>query len=167
MISKNWFNNSDVSPLFTGGNVRYSCEATIAVAVDTPPSLSCPLSNSDLRTPHLYQQSPTAPVYIMSQPASPFPTQSSYYSTPTMPHTTLNADTPPPPPPKPSSHEPSRGGTPQNMVSLPTPQQPTSGYPSEFQSAGTQQSSYPQTNPLPAPPTIEEGWLPEVVKDKS
>ncbi|KAJ5660084.1 hypothetical protein N7507_006535 [Penicillium longicatenatum] len=104
----------------------------------------------------------------MSQPASPFPTHSSYYSTPTMPHTTMNADTPPPPPPKPSSHEASRGGTPQNMSSLPAPQQPTaSGYPPDIQAAGTQVTPYPLPTPLPAPPTIEEGWLPEVVKDKS
>ncbi|KAJ6036177.1 hypothetical protein N7540_000456 [Penicillium herquei] len=103
----------------------------------------------------------------MSQPASPYPTQSSFYSTPTMMNPALNADTPPPPPPKPSSHEASRGGTPQN-ASMPAPQQPTSsGYRPDAQMISAQQSPYPQQGPLPAPPTIEEGWLPEEVKDKS
>ncbi|KAJ5777487.1 Modifier of rudimentary Modr [Penicillium odoratum] len=101
----------------------------------------------------------------MSQPASPFPAQSSYYSTPTMANPTLHTDTPPPPPPKPSSHEASRGGTPQNMTSIPAPQQTTSSYPGDNQAFT--QSSHSQPTLLPAPPTIAEGWLPEVVKDKS
>ncbi|KAJ5946644.1 hypothetical protein N7454_003483 [Penicillium verhagenii] len=103
----------------------------------------------------------------MSQTPSPFPTQTSYYSAPTMTNP-INADTPPPPPPKPSSHEASRGGTPQNMSSLPTPQQPRPyGYSPDTQFTGAQQPAYLQTTPLPAPPTIEEGWLPELVKAKS
>ncbi|KAJ5212569.1 Modifier of rudimentary Modr [Penicillium cinerascens] len=80
----------------------------------------------------------------MSQSASPYPTQSSFYSTPPMSNPALNADTPPPPPPKPISHEASRA-------------------------QAAHQLEYHQTQPasLPAPPTIEEGWLPELVKDKS
>ncbi|OQD77543.1 hypothetical protein PENDEC_c002G05812 [Penicillium decumbens] len=98
----------------------------------------------------------------MSQPASPYPTQSSFYSTPPMSNPALNTDTPPPPPPKPSSHEASRGGTPQN-TSMPTPQPTQASYQPEYQQAYHQ----PQTASLPKPPTIEEGWLPELVKDKS
>ncbi|GLI73442.1 hypothetical protein PoHVEF18_001659 [Penicillium ochrochloron] len=105
----------------------------------------------------------------MSQPASPYPTQSSFYSTPPIMNSSINPDTPPPPPPKPSSHEASRRGTPQNMSAMPTPQQPQPGYRPDPHSTINQQSQY-QVNAaqsLPAPPTIEEGWLPDIVKDKS
>ncbi|KAJ5131847.1 Modifier of rudimentary Modr [Penicillium atrosanguineum] len=95
----------------------------------------------------------------MSQSASPFPTQPSFYSTPPMSHPALNADTPPPPPPKPSSHEASRGGTPQNTSMAPQPQ---ASYQPDAQAYYQNQQT-----PLPAPPSIEEGWLPEFVKDKS
>ncbi|KAJ6131139.1 Modifier of rudimentary Modr [Penicillium sp. IBT 18751x] len=94
----------------------------------------------------------------MSQSASPFPTQPSFYSTPPMSHPALNADTPPPPPPKPNSHDASRGGTPQNTSMPPQP----ASYQPDVQ-------AYYQSQPisLPAPPSIEEGWVPEIVKDKS
>lgn len=126
-----------------------------------PPSLS--------GIPHL--QLPSEPHtnnhLAMSQSASPYPAQSSFYSTPPMVNSALNTDTPPPPPPKPSSHEASRGNTPQNMTSIPAPQQTPAGYRADSQGAGVQQTPYSQPAPLPAPPTVEEGWLPEIVKDKS
>ncbi|CAG8037354.1 unnamed protein product [Penicillium olsonii] len=82
----------------------------------------------------------------MSQ-LSPLP-QSPFYS-PSM--NSVNPDTPPPPPPKPSSQN-SRIGTPQNM-SAAEPNQP--------------HMANPQQPYMPNPPTIEEGWLPDQVKDKS
>lgn len=118
----------------------------------SPTSLSDPHTNNHL---------------AMSQSASPYPAQSSFYSTPPMVNSALNTDTPPPPPPKPSSHEASRGNTPQNMTSIPAPQQTPAGYRADSQVAGVQQTPYAQPTPLPAPPTVEEGWLPELVKDKS
>lgn len=99
----------------------------------------------------------------MSQSTSPYPTQSSFYSNPPMMNASINPDTPPPPPPKPGSHEASRGGTPQNMSSMPTPQPPQPMRPDT--QTNFQQASYTPTS-LPAPPTIEEGWLPELVKEK-
>jgi hypothetical protein len=128
------------------------------------PQLSCP---------HLQLPNPTLPptphfTVVMSQPASPYPTQSSFYSTPPIMNPSINPDTPPPPPPKPSSHETSRRGTPQNTSSLQPPQQPQPGYRPD--SSNLQQANYPVNHPpqsLPAPPTVEEGWLPDIVKDKS
>ncbi|KAL5358264.1 hypothetical protein BJX96DRAFT_39030 [Aspergillus floccosus] len=70
----------------------------------------------------------------------------------------LNSDTPPPPPPKPSSHEASRGGTPQ-IHSPATPQMNANRYPSPMANQ--------QINVLPRPPTVEEGWLPDEMKEKS
>ncbi|OGM39572.1 hypothetical protein ABOM_011780 [Aspergillus bombycis] len=79
---------------------------------------------------------------------------------------TLNSDTPPPPPPKPTSHEASRRGTPQLNASLPgTPQS------HERYRADATMHRYSNPNPtgtsLPRPPTVDEGWLPENVKEKS
>ncbi|KAJ5160472.1 Modifier of rudimentary Modr [Penicillium canariense] len=105
----------------------------------------------------------------MSQPASPYPTQSSFYSTPPIMNPSINPDTPPPPPPKPSSHEASRGGTPQNRSSMSTPLQAQPGHRPD-PPASSIQAQYQITSPsapLPAPPSIEEGWLPDIVKDKS
>lgn len=72
----------------------------------------------------------------------------------------MNPDTPPPPPPKPNSHEASRRGTPQN----------TSAQAWQPDQTGPHQGAYPN-NPqlpyIPDPPTIEEGWLPDLVSDKS
>ncbi|EAW07862.1 vacuolar protein sorting family 37 protein [Aspergillus clavatus NRRL 1] len=90
----------------------------------------------------------------------------------------LNSDTPPPPPPKPSSHETSRGGTPQINQSLPgTPQQQFRGSyhapdgrneGSRFQALSvTEAGGISTLNNVPPAPTVEEGWLPDVVKDKS
>ncbi|KAJ5158994.1 Modifier of rudimentary Modr [Penicillium coprophilum] len=92
----------------------------------------------------------------MSQPPSPYPPQSPFYSQAMNP---IHADTPPPPPPKPNSHEASRRGTPQNTSTHWQPDNQT----------GTQQSAYPNNAQpyMPEPPTIEEGWLPDLVSDKS
>ncbi|KAJ5459133.1 hypothetical protein N7530_011077 [Penicillium desertorum] len=95
----------------------------------------------------------------MSQPPSPFPPQSQFYSSQIM--NPVNPDTPPPPPPKPSSHETSRRGTPQNTSAQ-------AWQPDNQPSA--QQGTYannPQHPYIPNPPTIEEGWLPDLVSDKS
>ncbi|KNG79972.1 hypothetical protein ANOM_011764, partial [Aspergillus nomiae NRRL 13137] len=77
---------------------------------------------------------------------------------------TLNADTPPPPPPKPTSHEASRRGTPQLHASQPgTPQ-------SQRYRADASMHAATNINPgtsLPRPPTVDEGWIPEIVKEKS
>ncbi|KAL4905816.1 hypothetical protein BDW74DRAFT_177516 [Aspergillus multicolor] len=81
----------------------------------------------------------------------------------------LHADTPPPPPPKPGSHEASRGGTPQvNSPSPATPQLPPQGQygPDVANRYINPSTGIPATN-APQPPAIEEGWLPEGVKDKS
>ncbi|EYE91248.1 vacuolar protein sorting family 37 protein [Aspergillus ruber CBS 135680] len=82
----------------------------------------------------------------------------------------INADTPPPPPPKPSSHDVSRNGTPQMNPVLPIP--PSQAYQEGYsqgraraQSVNAAQSPAPGN--LPRPPTVEEGWLPDVVRDKS
>lgn len=90
----------------------------------------------------------------MSQPPSPFPPQSQFYSSSQIMNP-VNPDTPPPPPPKPSSHEASRRGTPQNMSA-----------PHVYQPDHTQPPNIQQPY-IPDPPTIEEGWLPDLVKDKS
>ncbi|KAL5045710.1 hypothetical protein BDW71DRAFT_207977 [Aspergillus fruticulosus] len=81
----------------------------------------------------------------------------------------LHADTPPPPPPKPGSHEASRGGTPQvSSPSLAAPQLHQQG---QHGPDVTNQYLNPSTiTPImnaPRPPTIEEGWLPEGIKEKS
>ncbi|KAL2817844.1 hypothetical protein BJX63DRAFT_419462 [Aspergillus granulosus] len=82
---------------------------------------------------------------------------------------TMNADTPPPPPPKPSSHEASRRGTPQ--VNSPAPGTPQLFQQSQYgpgaQTQHTRHLSLNQANPPTRPPTVEENWLPEGVKDKS
>jgi hypothetical protein len=73
----------------------------------------------------------------------------------------VNPDTPPPPPPKPNNHETSRRGTPQNTS--------TQAWQSDNQ-PGAHQGTYtnnPQQPYIPDPPTIEEGWLPDLVSDKS
>ncbi|KAE8348756.1 hypothetical protein BDV28DRAFT_78797 [Aspergillus coremiiformis] len=82
----------------------------------------------------------------------------------------LHSDTPPPPPPKPSSHEASRRGTPQ-LTSLPaTPQPFHAPYGADATTMQTGHRDPLNTNPgtsLPKPPTVEEGWLPQNVKEKS
>ena len=83
----------------------------------------------------------------------------------------LNADTPPPPPPKPSSHDVSRNGTPQTNPALPVT--PSQAYQEGYQSQDKVRAQFvnaaqsPAPGNLPRPPTVEEGWLPDVVRDKS
>ncbi|OJJ49620.1 hypothetical protein ASPZODRAFT_12744 [Penicilliopsis zonata CBS 506.65] len=104
----------------------------------------------------------------MSQSSTPYPTPSAFYTpTPRATHSPLNPDTPPPPPPKPSSHEASRRGTPQASISFPpgSQQQPREGFPGPAAGPGANPASIPAV--LPEPPSIEEGWLPEIIKDKS
>ncbi|KAJ5576478.1 hypothetical protein N7535_003404 [Penicillium sp. DV-2018c] len=86
----------------------------------------------------------------MSQPPSPFLPQSPFYTSQTM-----NPDIPPPPPPKPNSHEASRGGTPQTTAA------------DTHHPPNTQQGASPANQYLADPPAIEEGWLPDLVTDKS
>jgi U5 snRNP spliceosome subunit len=91
----------------------------------------------------------------------------------------IDLDTPPPPPPKPSSHEASRRGTPQTGPPLPRPPQSLSQDRAQTQITEGQSTvtGVPSTtdgvyNPgteasQPQPPSVEEGWLPDIVKDKS
>ncbi|KAF2691066.1 hypothetical protein K458DRAFT_288539 [Lentithecium fluviatile CBS 122367] len=79
----------------------------------------------------------------------------------------FNPSTPPPPPPKPSAHS-SRTATPRNGPPLPPPQSQSQPYHS--QQAPTQ--NYAQTSSAPGSehPIVEppdDGWLPDVLKDKS
>ncbi|BAE60980.1 hypothetical protein BDV35DRAFT_136183 [Aspergillus flavus] len=80
---------------------------------------------------------------------------------------TLNSDTPPPPPPKPTSHEASRRGTPQLNPSLPGTPQTLHERPYRADTTMHRYSTATNPNALPRPPTVEEGWLPENVKEKS
>lgn len=106
----------------------------------------------------------------MSQfPSSSYPPSSSpfYSSAIPMMNPALNTDTPPPPPPKPGSHEASQGGTPQINPVIPS-QVSQDGYQAQESLREVDQSFQPQADaPLPKPPTVEEGWLPDVVQDKS
>ncbi|GAD96644.1 conserved hypothetical protein [Paecilomyces variotii No. 5] len=91
----------------------------------------------------------------------------------------IDPDTPPPPPPKPSSHEASRRGTPQTGPPLPRPPlsvsqagiqpQTSSGQPTATRVPSTIEGLYdPNTEASqPQPPSVEERWLPDIVKDKS
>ncbi|KAI9726393.1 MAG: hypothetical protein M1834_009056 [Cirrosporium novae-zelandiae] len=94
----------------------------------------------------------------------PFPTASPTASTfPTS--LPIDPNAPPPPPPKPSSHETSRLGTPQAGPPLPPPP------PIEQSSQSNRNSQYADqisesTTPAPSP-LPEEGWVPEILKDKS
>ena len=104
----------------------------------------------------------------MSQlPFSSYPPSSS--AIPAM-QTALNPDTPPLPPPKPGSHEASRGATPQTSTALPVASQASQEW---YQAQPGNGRSAPPANiahvnePLPKPPTVEEGCLPDAVRDKS
>ncbi|KAL4781002.1 hypothetical protein BJX76DRAFT_26089 [Aspergillus varians] len=82
----------------------------------------------------------------------------------------FHADTPPPPPPKPSSHEASRRGTPQ--VNSPSPATPQLFQQGQYGLDVTSQhpsASAANTNlaNIPSPPTVEDGWLPDDIKEKS
>lgn len=116
----------------------------------------------------------TGVVYSFTVQLSHTPLLPIHHKRPNM-NPSLNPDTPPPPPPKPSSHEVSRMGTPQTNQPLPPFQyegqysqdrnsQPGNGSQSPYISTLNYPNS--QSN-LPKPPTVEEGWLPDKVKDKS
>jgi hypothetical protein len=91
----------------------------------------------------------------------------------------VDSETPPPPPPKPDSHEASRrstplaGGFPLPRSSPPGQSQEYQGairnYPNDNQLAANPSQAYgsevPQT--LAEPPRLEEGWLPDIVKNKT
>lgn len=86
--------------------------------------------------------------------------------------TALNPDTPPLPPPKPGSHEASRGATPQTSSALPVAPSQASQEWYQAQSGNGRSAQSPANiahanEPLPKPPTVEEGWLPDAVRDKS
>ncbi|MCJ1400156.1 hypothetical protein MMC11_003360 [Xylographa trunciseda] len=101
---------------------------------------------------------PSLPPYPQELPASS-------YSSPPPPLASLpfNASTPPPPPPKPSSHETSRISTPQHGPPLPPP--PAHNSHDEHQ----QQLRYADgvSGASAPPPGLDDGWLPDTVKDKS
>ncbi|KAL2832063.1 hypothetical protein BDW59DRAFT_139633 [Aspergillus cavernicola] len=77
----------------------------------------------------------------------------------------LNPDTPPPPPPKPSSHEASRRGTPQ--VYSPSPATPQLPQHSQYGQDVNRHLAPNIANNIPRTPTVEEGWLPDGIKEKS
>ncbi|KAJ9252062.1 hypothetical protein DTO195F2_7611 [Paecilomyces variotii] len=118
---------------------------------------------------------------IMSQSPHTYSPQPFVYSnTGTVRSPAIDPDTPPPPPPKPSSHEASRRGTPQTGPPLPRPPQSVSqaGAQGQTNSEGQPTAAYvpstieevydPNTEASqPQPPSIEECWLPDIVKDKS
>ncbi|KAL4879479.1 hypothetical protein BJY04DRAFT_220073 [Aspergillus karnatakaensis] len=80
----------------------------------------------------------------------------------------FHADTPPPPPPKPGSHETSRRGTPQvNAPSPATPQLQQQYRPDVRNQHLPQNTSNAHHAATQRPPTIEEGWLPDGIKEKS
>lgn len=122
---------------------------------------------------HLHQDT------TMSLPPAPYTSQPSSYPTNYRPQNPpFNSETPPPPPPKPSSHEASRRGTPQTGPPLPPPP-PTSlsheisltqqaGFPNSHTSDPTYQDQQPpEPTPQIQPPNIEDGWIPDILKDKS
>ncbi|KAI9696592.1 MAG: hypothetical protein M1836_005611 [Candelina mexicana] len=87
------------------------------------------------------------------------------------PHlSTYDPNTPPPPPPK--SHDPSRIGTPQDGPPVPPSstasearQRPLS---SQYQDMTMQSTLHPSQEEATQNPTEpEEGWLPEILKDKT
>ncbi|QKX56103.1 uncharacterized protein TRUGW13939_03203 [Talaromyces rugulosus] len=105
---------------------------------------------------------------MASQPYSP--RSSAYWSaSPAHVGPAVGQDTPPPPPPKPTSHEASRRGTPlAGAAGLQSP-----GHPQGDQgvnlpgTASTQLFPPGDPNTQVEPPRIEDGWLPDIVKDKS
>ncbi|MCJ1388606.1 hypothetical protein MMC18_001453 [Xylographa bjoerkii] len=111
---------------------------------------------------------PSLPPYPQELPAT------SYSSPPpALASLPFNQSTPPPPPPKPSSHDASRISTPQNGPPLPPPPETTSYDPNhQQQQQQQQQTRYPQpadafgSADIP-PPGIDDGWLPDTVRDKS
>ncbi|EEH21041.1 hypothetical protein PABG_03272 [Paracoccidioides brasiliensis Pb03] len=120
-------------------------------------------------------------------PVSYSPLSSSYPGNPKNSNSYLDTETPPPPPPKPSSHETSRINTPQTGSPLPLPPLPSGSIPQESNLSITnaQGQTSPQDDPpltcpadslpddafspttLPQPPDIDDGWIPDSLKDKS
>ncbi|KAL1992426.1 hypothetical protein VTN49DRAFT_4458 [Thermomyces lanuginosus] len=113
----------------------------------------------------------------MAESSTYSPRSSAYWAPPSVPgqgSPAIAPDTPPPPPPKPSSHDVSRQGTPlsgpgptSRPPPIQSPKQPET--PRQATGAGEeqQQQQAQQVQELPEPPRIEDGWLPDVVKDKS
>ncbi|KAL5341772.1 hypothetical protein BJX70DRAFT_26001 [Aspergillus crustosus] len=79
----------------------------------------------------------------------------------------FHADTPPPPPPKPSSHEASRRGTPQVNSPPPATPQLQQYRPDIANQHFPANTSNPTPPTFQIPPTVEEGWLPDGLKEKS
>ncbi|KAL1964259.1 hypothetical protein VTN77DRAFT_7079 [Rasamsonia byssochlamydoides] len=120
---------------------------------------------------------------MASVPTSYSPRSSTHWGTAPIRSPVVDPDTPPPPPPKPSSHEASRRGTP--LAGPPPPPPPPPSQSQEYQADSRDQSSganavsdaerdssyYNKPDdaqaPLPEPPSIEDEWLPDIVKDKS
>ncbi|EAS27656.3 uncharacterized protein CIMG_10261 [Coccidioides immitis RS] len=81
---------------------------------------------------------------------------------------------PPPPPPKPTSHEASRRGTPLLGQQFPSPA-PSTPPKEALQSQGDASISTSHAPPnrpfspsnLQQPPGLDEGWIPDILKDKS
>ncbi|KAG5299643.1 Mod_r superfamily domain-containing protein [Histoplasma capsulatum G186AR] len=122
----------------------------------------------------------------MALPLPPKPRStlsSSYTGNPPTSNAPLGTETPPPPPPKPSSHEASRKGTPHTGSPLSLPSAlPSSTYRESSTTQGQPglhgdpaiarpPDSLPDdafsTDNLPQPPKVEDGWLPDNLKDKS
>ncbi|KAK2755897.1 hypothetical protein FQN54_005693 [Arachnomyces sp. PD_36] len=114
----------------------------------------------------------------MSLPPATYASQPSSYPTNYRPQNPpYDNDTPPPPPPKPNSHEASRRGTPQTGPPLPPPPPSSlsheiswtqqSGVPNDHNSAPPHQDQSSNPNPQIPPPNIEDGWIPDILKDKS
>ncbi|KAF1956226.1 hypothetical protein CC80DRAFT_472976 [Byssothecium circinans] len=81
----------------------------------------------------------------------------------------FNPSTPPPPPPKPSAHS-SGTATPQTGPPLPPPppgQQSYNHHPHESSQAYPPNPAQPGSAPSPAVQPPEDGWLPDVLKDKT
>ncbi|KAK2801119.1 hypothetical protein FQN50_007846 [Emmonsiellopsis sp. PD_5] len=108
----------------------------------------------------------------MSLPPLPYsPHSSSYPGNPGNPTAHPDTETPPPPPPKPTSHEASRKGTPHTASPIPVPPPSDSIAGETYGPQHGPSESIPDavgspSNP-PQPPSIEDGWLPDIVNDKS
>ncbi|OAX80937.1 hypothetical protein ACJ72_04727, partial [Emergomyces africanus] len=119
----------------------------------------------------------------MSLPPVPYSTlSSSHPGNPPSLNSHLDTETPPPPPPKQSSHEASRRGTPHASSPRPFPPPlPASAAGELFTAQGNPglhtnpaiarpPDSLPDDvfspNTIPQPPSIEDGWLPDTLKDK-
>ncbi|GAB7361009.1 hypothetical protein MBLNU230_g1052t1 [Neophaeotheca triangularis] len=100
----------------------------------------------------------------MSYTPAPYQGQGSSYATPNpMTQPTHYSATPPPPPPKPSSSStPANRGPP-----LPPPPPQAQNGPSELDASQGHRYQQQQGQQQPHIPRIEQGWLPESLKEKS